>query len=45
MTVHGIAHFVGGSKYCVSRLHKTLERTLICATTTEEEMWKETDIT
>jgi hypothetical protein len=41
MTVHGIAHFIGASKYSVSRLHKTSQQTLICFTTTEEEMWIE----
>jgi hypothetical protein len=41
MTVHGIAHFIGASKYSVSRLHKTSQQTLICVTTTEEEMWTE----
>jgi GH24 family phage-related lysozyme (muramidase) len=41
MTVHSIAHFIGASKYSVSRLHKTWQQTSICVTTLEEEMWTE----
>jgi len=41
MTVHGIVHFIGASKFIVWRLHKTLQQTVICVTTTEEEMWTE----
>ena len=33
MTIYGIAHFIGASKYSVSRPPKSWQQTLICVTT------------